>query len=150
MSDTQFDLIADGFLSVLSAATAVSSDIKVDEYDEDPVAGGKADAVRINLDTSDPQLVGGIDGNPVDWVTVVRVHCFASVAGASARPACNTLAKNAYAKLAANKSLGIDASKGVYIGEPRIEWATDKAATRLARATLTYRVTHRTAAGAIT
>lgn len=147
--DTIFDQIVDAFKTVLSAATAVSADIEVDQLDEDPVPEASADAVRITLDTSIPQQLGGINGNPVDWETVVIVTCLARLAGASARPAANTLAKNAYAKLAADQSLGLSAA-GVYIGEPSIDWATDRSATRNARATLTYRVSHRTSGLAIT
>lgn len=147
---TIFDLIADGIKTVLAAATAVSSDIEVDEYDEDPVALASADAVRILLDASTPQQLGGVNGNPVDWVTVVQVHCLARADGASARAAANTLAKNAYAKLAADQALAISAASGVYIGEPTIQWATARAASRFARATLTYSVRHRTSGLAIT
>lgn len=140
---TAFDTIVDGFVAQLSAATAVCPFIETDG-DAEPLPAGRAASILVLLGNAEPQQMGGIAGNPVDWVTEVQVKCYASANATSARPAANTLAGAAYARLAATPSLAIASGSGVFIGEPRIEWETDQAATRMACTTLTYSVTHRT------
>jgi hypothetical protein len=49
-----------------------------------------------------------------------------------------------YQRLATTPDLGLDPQKGVFIGEPRIDWTSQRAETRLAAATLVYSVAHRT------
>lgn len=137
---TQFDAIITAFANKLSAATAVSAHVETDG-DAEPLPVGRTDSILITLADATPQPLGQLQGNPVDWVTTVMVHCFASVQGASARAAANTLAGAAYARLATDPSLGV---AGVFIGEPTIRFETDQTATRTARATLTYSVQHRT------
>lgn len=137
---TAFDAIVDAFAAKLRAATAVSNFIYVDEYDE-PLPAGQSEALVVSLGDSDPQPLGLLAGNPIDWVTQVNVKCLASANATSPRPAVSTLAAAVYARLATDPSLGID---GVFIGEPLLHRETEQAATRLATCTLTYSVHHRT------
>jgi hypothetical protein len=138
-----FDTLLDAFKAQLSATTPVCAFIETDS-DTDPLPAGRAASILIELGSATPQGLGGLAGNPVDWSTDVLVKCFASVNATSARPAANTLAAAAYARLAAAPALGINAASGVYIGEPRIEFDAEKAATRMAVTTLIYSVSHRT------
>jgi len=138
-----FDTLVDGFVARLSASTAVCPFIETDG-DAEPLPTGRTASIVVTLGNAEPQQMGGITGNPVDWLTEVQVKCFASANGTSARPAANNLASAAYARLATDPSLAIAAGSGVFIGEPRIEWETEQAATRMACTTLTYSVSHRT------
>jgi len=138
---TVFDNIVAAFDTKLSAATAVCTHIETDE-DALPLPEGRTESVLIWMTDSEPQPLGELHGNPVDWLSVVVVRCIASLGGASARSAANVIAGKVYARLAATPDLGL--GDAVFIGEPRIRWATDKAATRLAEAVLTYTVRHRT------
>lgn len=140
---TAFDDLINGFVAQLSAGTPVCEHIETDE-DSDPLPEGRATTVCIALGAAQPQQLGGLDGNPIDWVTEVQVRCYATVNGTSARPAANALAAAVYARLAATPDLGLDPQKGVFIGTPRIDWLTQRAETRLAAATLVYSVAHRT------
>jgi hypothetical protein len=137
---TAFDNILDAFAAKLRAATPVSNFIFVDEYDE-PLPLGQSEAVVVSLGDSDPQPLGSLAFNPVDWITQVNVKCLTSANATSPRPAAGTLAAAAYARLATDPSLGMD---GVFIGEPLLHREAEQAATRLATCTLTYSVHHRT------
>lgn len=139
-----FDSLISGATALLTAATSVCPHVGTDA-DVEPLPAGRTAAIVVTLGTAQPQQMGGIAGNPVDWLTDLRVGCYASANAASARAAANTLANAAYTRLATDPSLGLGA--GVFIGEPRIEWATEQAATRLACATLIYSVSHRTSGG---
>lgn len=141
---TAFDLILDAIVAVMRSVTEVSGDVEADVFEDDPLPETSVDGVRVNMETSAPQQLGGMFGNPVDWVTVVRVHYLARSSGSSARPVANRLLLAGYAKLAVDPSLGLPSEYGVHIGEPQIDWATDVAATRLARASATYQIMHRT------
>ena len=112
--------------------------------DQDALPASYTDAIVINLQNADPEQLGGILGNPVDWVTTVTVRCMASATGATARTAAGTLASAAYARLATDPTLGIATASGVHIGEPAIGWELGQAATRFCACTLTYSVRHRT------
>lgn len=136
-----FDDIIGGFVARLSLATAVCAFIEADQ-DAEPMPAGRTSAIVVVLSNATPQQLGGIAGNPVDWVTEVHVKCFATANAISARPAANTLAAAAYARLAATPDLGL--GTGVFIGEPRLEWNIEQSATRMALATLIYSVSHRT------
>lgn len=138
-----FDSLVDGFVAQLTAATAVCPFIETDG-DAEPLPAGRTTSIVVLLSAAEPQQMGGIAGNPVDWITEVRVKCYASANATSARPAANTLASAAYARLAATPSLAIASGSGVFIGEPRISFETEQAATRMACTTLTYSVSHRT------
>lgn len=140
---TAFDYIIQAFVDQLSAATPVCDHIETDE-DSDPLPAGRAASITVTLGIAQPQQLGGIAGQPVDWTTEVVLRCFAVSIGTSARPAANALAAAVYARLAASPDLGLDPAKGIFIGEPRIEWASQRAETRLASTTLTYSVSHRT------
>lgn len=139
-----FDSIITGFVTQLNAGTPVCPFVETDE-DENPIPEGRATSILVTMGSAEPQALGGIHGNPVDWLTEVRVRCVASANATSARPAANTLANAAYTRLAAAPDLGL--GDGTHIGQPRIEWDVERAATRLAAATLVYTVSHRTAAG---
>lgn len=140
---TAFDNLVAGFVAKLSAATAVCPNIDTDG-DAEPLPAGRTTSILVLLGHAEPVQLGGLQGNPVDWVTEVAVKCFATAQGTSARPAANTLAGAAYARLALDPSLGIAAAAGVFIGEPAIDFETDQAANRVACTTLTYSVRHRT------
>jgi len=139
-----FDSIITGFVTLLTQNPAVCPFVETDE-DENPIPTGRATSILVTLGNADPQQLGGINGNPVDWLTEVRVRCIASANATSARPAANTLANAAYTRLASTPDLAL--GTGCYIGQPRIEWDVERAATRLAAATLIYTVQHRTAGG---
>lgn len=141
-----FDNILNGFVALLTSATPVCPFVETDAETE-PLPAGRTASILVTLGTAQPQQLGGIAGNPVDWATEVSVKCFASANATSARPAANTLANAAYTRLATDPSLGLGA--GAYIGEPRIEWESDQAATRMALATLIYTVSHRTTSGSL-
>lgn len=143
MSTTAFDDLLGAFQARLQAATAVCANVELDD-DAEPLPAGRSESVLITLGSADPQPLGGIEGNPIDWLTQINVHCFAANAGSSARPAVNALAKKVYERLAADKAVGLAADTGTYIGEPQFTWETDKADRRYARCTLSYRVQHRT------
>ena len=141
-----FDDIVAGFVSKLSAATAVCAFVETDG-DAEPLPAGRTASILVLLGNATPAQLGGIAGNPVDWLTDVQVRCYTSANATSARPAANTLANAAYTRLALTPDLGLGAA--VYIGEPRIDWETDQQATRMAVATLTYTVSHRTSGGTL-
>ena len=136
---TAFDALLDAFEAALAATPVICSNILTD--DPDPLSVDDTEAIVVSLGVSDPQQLGQLQGNPVDWATEVHVKCFAAANATSARPAAHTLMKSAYARLAADPSLGID---GVFIGEPAISRESDRAATRTYAVTLTYNVQHRT------
>lgn len=139
-----FDTLIAAFAAQLAVATAITTRIVTDLDDQDALPASYTDAIVINLQNADPEQVGGILGNPVDWVTTVAVRCMASATGATARTAAGTLASAAYARLATDPTLGIAAGSGVHIGEPAIAWDLGQAATRFCACTLTYSVRHRT------
>lgn len=141
-----FDSIVAGFAALLASGTAVCSFIETDD-DTEPLPAGRTQSILIVLGNAQPQQLGGIAGNPVDWLTEISVKCYASAHATSARPAANTLANAAYTRLATDPSLALGSE--VFIGEPRIEWETDQSATRMAIATLTYTVSHRTTGGTL-
>lgn len=138
---TAFDALAQAFAAKLAEAPAVSANVVLDQPDEDALPD-TGSGITIMLTSSEPQQLGNIRGNPVDWITEVRMRCWARAAITSARPAANALAAAAYARLAADPSLGLGA--GVFVGEPRIEWDVDHAERRYAAANLAYSVRHRT------
>ena len=139
-----FDTLIAAFAAKLAVATAISTRIVTDLDDLDALPASYTDAIVINLQNADPEQLGGILGNPVDWVTTVTVRCMASATGATARTAAGTLASAAYARLATDPTLGIATASGVHIGEPAIGWELGQAATRFCACTLTYSVRHRT------
>ena len=141
-----FDSIVEGFVTLLTTATPVCPFVETDAETE-PLPAGRTASILVTLGVAQPQQLGGIAGNPVDWATEVSVKCFASANATSARPAANTLANAAYTRLATDPSVGQGVS--VFIGEPRIEWGAEQAATRLATTTLIYTVTHRTTGGSL-
>lgn len=142
---TAFDTLLNAFVTVVSAGPALSANIYADrDVSDDALPEGQATALVLNLSDADPQPVGGIAGNPVDWTTTVVITCLARVHGSSARGAVNTLASAVYARIAANPALGTGPGSGVFAGEPRIDWQFERAAARFAAATLTYTVQHRT------
>ena len=136
---TAFDDLLDAFETALAATPVICSNILTD--DPDPLSVDDTEAIVVSLGTSECLQLGAIQGNPVDWTTKVRVKCFAAANATSARPAAHALAEAAYARLAADPSVGIS---GVFIGEPAIERESDRAATRSYAVTLTYNVAHRT------
>lgn len=144
MSASAFDTLIDAFAARLAVATAVCAHIVKDSDDGDALPASYTEAITVNLRASEPQQMGGIAGNPVDWVTQVEVRCITSATATSARATAGTLATAAYARLAADPTLGIAAASGVFIGEPAITWELAQAATRFAAVTLTYSVRHRT------
>lgn len=137
---TAFDTLIDAFATKLAEATAVCATILKD--DVEPLPEGTTSAIVIHLVSAEAQVLGQLANNPVDWLTQIAVRCLATANATSARPGANTLAGAAYARLAADPSLGI---AGVWIGEPSIAWESDTTATRMTIATLTYNVAHRTA-----
>ena len=141
-----FDSLISGFTTLLSSSTPVCPYIDTDG-DAEPLPAGRTQSILVTLGSAQAQLLGGLTGNPVDWLTEVHVKCFASAHSTSARPAANALANAAYTRLATDPSVGLGV--GVYIGEPRIEWETDQNATRMALATLIYTVSHRTSGGSL-
>ncbi len=145
MSSAFDDLVA-GFVTSLTSVIPVCTFVETDP-DAEPLPSGRTTSILITLGAAQPQQLGGIAGNPVDWATEVNVKCFASANATSARPAANTLANAAYTRLATDPSVGLGAS--VFIGEPRIEWEAEQAATRLATTTLIYTVSHRTSGGSL-
>lgn len=140
---TAFDDLISAFVAQLSAGTPVCDHIETDE-DSDPLPAGRTASITVTLGAAQPQQLGGLAGQPVDWLTEVALRCFAATNGTSARPAASALAAAVYARLAGTPGLGLDPAKGVFIGEPRIEWASQRTETRLASTTLTYSVSHRT------
>ena len=141
-----FDDLITGFVAALNAGTPVCPYIDTDG-DSEPLPAGRTASIVITLGSSQATQLGGIAGQPVDWLTEVQVKCFASANATSARPAANTLASAAYARLATDPSVGLGIA--VFIGDPAIAWETDTAATRLAATTLTYTVAHRTSGGTL-
>lgn len=139
-----FDTLIDAFATKLGEATAVCARIVKDLDDQEALPASYTNAIVINLQNADPQQLGDIRGNPVDWITNVTVKCMASATATSARPAAGALAASAYARLSSDPALGIAAGSGVYIGEPSISWELGQAATRFCACTLTYSVRHRT------
>lgn len=139
---TAFDDLADAFVAVLDQAPAVAGVIQ--QGDLQPLAAADTEAITVVLGDSLPEPVGGIRGNPVDWVTEVSVHCMASAAAANAMPAANALAAAAYARLAQDPSLGTPMAAGVFIGEPILRRQVDRTELRFALVTLVYSVRHRT------
>lgn len=139
---TAFDDLADAFVARLSAGPAVSALIVQD--DVQPLPASATSGIAVVLGESAPEPLGGISGNPVDWITEVSVHCLGSALAANARPAAHTLAAAAYARLAGDPALGLSIAAGVYIGEPAIRREWERAERRFYLVTLVYSVRHRT------
>lgn len=137
-----FDVLADAFATVLGQSPAVSSNIEQD--DVLPLPAADTTGITIVLGGSQAEHLGGIQGNPVDWITEVSVHCMASALATTARPGAHTLAGAAYARLAADPSLGTGDAAGVHIGEPEVRRQFDRTERRFALVTLVYSVRHRT------
>lgn len=139
---TVFDDVLDSFQSVLQAAPAVAAVVDVDEVDTIPEE--VSEAIQISPAVGNPQRVGGIEGQPVEWQFGVRVAVYARLTGASARTTANTLMAQAYARLAVNTDLGLGAS--VYIGDPVVNWAAARHAQHFQCVELLYTVRCRTEA----
>lgn len=140
MSGTVFDAVIGAFKTVLQQAPAVCTVIEEDSVDEVPE--DVAQAVDVALDIANPQQLGGIQGNPVEWDVRVRVSLYARKTGASARADLGVLLAAVYARLAANQSLGL--GDGVFIGEPTVDWSSARQAQRLNGCDLYYTVRCRT------
>lgn len=138
---TAFDDIADAIATLLGQSPAVCAVIEQDDVEPLPAGDADQQAIVVVLGDSEPQQLGGIAGNPIDWVTTVFVRCLATAAADNARPLANGLAAAAYARLAATPDLGIT---GVYIGEPTLRRRADRSAYRHAEVALVYDVQHRT------
>lgn len=139
---TAFDDLADAFATVLGNSPAVCAVIEQD--DVQPLPAADTTAITVTLGDSIPDQLGGINGNPVDWITTVSVNCMASALASSARAAAHTLAAAAYARLAADPAVGTSAGAGVFIGEPEIRRQFDRTERRFALCSLVYSVRHRT------
>jgi len=144
---TAFDDLVDAFALQLGQAPAVCANIYTD--DADPLPVGDASSVLVTLGSSEPETLGGVHGNPIDWLTQVQVHCVARTIATSARPGAHTLAALVYARLAADPSVGMADDAGVHIGEPAISREIDKASNRMAVCTLSYSVRHRTSSSTL-
>ncbi|MDF3821975.1 hypothetical protein P3G55_18870 [Leptospira sp. 96542] len=142
---TVFDAVVDAFAAVLGAAPAVCQSIATDEVDEVPADTTQAIEIT-GLDAS-PLVLGGIEGNPVDWELRVRVGLYARKSGANAGPDVGALLAAAYARLAANRNLGL--GDDVYISEPAIGFGVDRKAQRLASRDLIYTVRCRTGSNSL-
>jgi hypothetical protein len=140
LSDTVFDDIIAAFKTVLQQAPAVCAVVETDDVDEVPEDVGQA--VHVELDNANPQQLGGIQGNPVEWEVRVRVGLYVRKSGASARPDLGVLLATVYARLAANTNLGL--GDGVFIGEPTVDWSAARLAQRLNECDLYYTVRCRT------
>lgn len=140
MSDTVFDDIIAAFKTVLQQSPAVCTVVETDDVDEVPE--DVAQAVHVELDNANPQQLGGIQGNPVEWEVRVRVGLYVRKSGASARPDLSVLLATVYARLAANTNLGL--GDRVFIGEPTVDWSAARLAQRLNECDLYYPVRCRT------
>lgn len=140
MSDTVFDDIVDAFKTVLQQAPAVCTVVETDDVDAVPEE--VVQAVHVELDNANPRLVGGIQGNPVEWEVRVRVSLYVRKSGASARPDLGVLLAAVYARLAANANLAL--GDGVFLGEPAVDWSAARQAQRLNECDLYYPVRCRT------
>jgi len=144
---TIFEAIVDAFASRLSASPALSG--YIDKHDADPMPDSRSSSILVRILAAEPQQLGGIAGNPVDWVSLVEVQCAATtvhtVAVPTAVPPAMALVLAAYARLASTPDLGLPVEAGVFIGEPVIRFPEPvQAANRIAVCTLSYSVQHRT------
>lgn len=140
MSGTVFDDVIDAFQTVLQQAPAVCPLVETDDVDEVPE--DVAQALHLALDSANPQQLGGLQGNPVEWELRVRVGLYVRKSGASARADVGTLLAAVYARLAANPSLGL--GDGVFISEPVLDWSAARQAQRMNGCDLFYTVRCRT------
>lgn len=145
---TAFDTIITTMAALLASGTPVAAQIETDDVDSIPE--DVATAVELLLSESEPSQLGGIQGNPVDWITRVRVTCHARAVGtgATARSAVNALVQAVHARYMADTTLGL--GPDVHIGAPSLNWDAARKAQRLAACELLYTVTHRTSGTALT
>lgn len=135
MTATVFDSLLDMVSAALTAAPAAATHITTD-MDAPPVPDAQDTSVHLELGEASPAVVV-LTGTPIEWVTSVRIRCFARGAGDTARPASNALAQDVYARIATHAW-----PDGIYFEPPRIVWSSDRGEKRLSATDLVYAVHH--------
>lgn len=135
---TAFSGIAAKFVTTLSAAPAVSSNIF--RQRERPFTAEMDDGVNVQFDAAMPSP-GAINGAPVDWRTRISVECHSRSSTTSGDLAVDALVQTIYARMAADTTLGglVDD-----IGVPLIEAECDALGQKTGMVRMTYMVLHRT------
>jgi hypothetical protein len=138
VTQTAHQAIRDAIVTLLQASPALAGG-RVVANRRRPMAAQDASQVYVYLETSDAtqNLV-----NKIDWRTRIRIECVArSVTGTSAEDAADALASAAYARIAADPTLG---GKAVEIEVQALGWFEDEADTALAACQQVLSVWHQT------
>ena len=135
---TQFANITAAFIAALSNAPAVSANIF--RARDRTMAEEHIDAINVQFDGADP-YTGAMYGAPVDWLSKISVECYARSSVVSGDLAVDPLFATAYARLAADSTLGGAVAD---IGTPSIEAENDAQGQKTGWVRLSYLVSHRT------
>lgn len=141
---TAHDQIIDALIAILLASPPLAGGEVAEDVDYDLVPEGVDQAISISFMASTPSQAG-ILGAPVDWETAVRVRCHARRDGAtSGSRASRVLHGAVFARLMANRDLGLPESAGVDVQPPRLTSDSELMGTRMGCLDAVYIVTHRT------
>lgn len=135
---TAFADITAAFVAVLSAAPAVSANIF--RARDRVIAEDQANAINVQFDGATP-YAGAMSGAPIDWESKISVECYARTTATSGDLAVDPLLSAAYARLAADSTLGGTVAD---IGAPQIEAEYDAQGQKTGWVRMTYTVSHRT------
>jgi hypothetical protein len=135
---TAFADITAAFIAALSTAPAVSANIF--RARDRTIAENQATALNVQFDGSEP-YAGAMHGAPVDWISKISVECYARSSVTSGDLAVDPLLSAAYARLAADTTLG---GRVADIGAPNILTEYDSQGQKTGWVRMTYSVQHRT------
>ncbi len=139
-----FATITAAIAAKLAEATAVSSNIYRARMR--PVGEQFTDAIVVRPEGGEAQRFATY-GAPVDWQSTWRVECYARASASTPDAAVDTLLGAAYARLAADPTLG---GAVIDMNVQRIDFDFAEEAQDLACGVITYLVQHRTGAAALT
>lgn len=139
-----FATISAAIAAKLAEATAISAQIYRARMR--PLAEQHADAIVVRCKVGEAERFA-IAGAPIDWQSTWRVECYARASASTPDAAVDTLLGAAYARLAADPTLG---GTVIDMHIQRIDFDDAEEAQDIACAVITYLVQHRTGAAALT
>jgi hypothetical protein len=145
---TVFADIAEAYKARLLEAPQIVGD-RVFRSRRAPLKKGWQDGIAVRLVRAPASLAGVGMGAPKDWETTLGVEILArGLTPEAAEDAVDVLLGPVYERLAGWVPSGLSVEDAA--SEPAITWDTDEGEDAVARATVVIRITHRTAASALT
>lgn len=145
MNMTAHDDIIDFALSLLRLPAPVTDGLIEEELDLADVPEDFAEAISVDLLSSEPNDARVNGADPLDWDTRLVVTCGAADdsrrTGAHAGRASRILHNLVHQRLMADASWG---GRLMYIGPPTLSFEGRSAASRMGSTTAIYRLVHRT------